>query len=140
MERYVYLITPLVAYVITQTTKMVVSLRKDGVQMRDAWSSGGMPSVHTATMVSLVTIIGLRDGLHSPLFSIVFVLTCIVAYDAVGVRRTAGETAEAVISLQKQVKERRHILVHAALGHAPSQVAVGAAIGIFVGVILANLL
>lgn len=140
MSDYVYIITPAAAYVLAQALKIIFELRKDGVQLRDSWSSGGMPSVHTATIVALATVIGINGGTKTPLFAVVFVLACIVAYDAMGVRRTAGEAAIAARELQKVNKIKTDKLVHAARGHTPVQVAAGIVIGFGVGVIGALLL
>lgn len=135
MNDYIYLITPAVAYIIGQFLKAALELRKDGVTFSDAVASGGMPSVHTATMVALLTVIGDRHGITSVIFGLAATVTAIVAYDAVGVRRTAGEAALAARELQHKAKGT-HQVIHVMRGHSPVQVLAGAVLGFVVGFIL----
>ena len=94
--------------------------------------AGGMPSSHSAVVVSLATLIGKEHGLDSSIFALS------VMYDAAGVRRAAGKQAKLLNKLIEtpglsgvQVSEK---LVEV-LGHTPFQVFVGAIIGIIVGCI-----
>lgn len=100
--------------------------------------AGGMPSSHSAVVVSLATLIGKYEGVDSVLFAMAVISACVVMYDAAGVRRAAGKQATllnkivetpGLSSLEVQGK-----LVEV-LGHTPIQVIVGAIIGIIVGVI-----
>ncbi|MEZ4618905.1 MAG: divergent PAP2 family protein [Caldilineaceae bacterium] len=59
--------------------------------------SGGMPSSHTAMVVSLATVLGIEYGLDSSLFAIGVVLSVIVMYDATGVRQQSGKHAKVSI-------------------------------------------
>ncbi|HEY2420575.1 MAG TPA: divergent PAP2 family protein, partial [Neobacillus sp.] len=58
------------------------------------FSTGGMPSSHTSTIISLTTAIGLISGFNSDDFAICVVVSGIVIYDATGIRRQAGFHAE----------------------------------------------
>ncbi len=98
--------------------------------------AGGMPSSHSAVVMSLTVLIGRNAGFDSYAFAAAFVFSCIVMYDAAGVRRAAGKQARLLNKIIDtpgltgvQVQER---LVEV-LGHTPLQVFVGAAIGIIVG-------
>ena len=95
-----------------------------------------MPSSHSAVVMSLTVLIGRNAGFDSYAFAAAFVFSCIVMYDAAGVRRAAGKQARLLNKIIDtpgltgvQVQER---LVEV-LGHTPLQVFVGAAIGIIVG-------
>ena len=70
-----------------------------------AWmfSSGGMPSSHSALMTATTTGIGLHIGFDTPVFALAFALTMIVTYDAAGVRRQAGIHAEKINLLINEV-------------------------------------
>ena len=101
----VYLLAMAIAWATAQALKYLISVTKSG-RWNDTSSvlnSGNMPSVHTATVVSLVVVVGLEDGLSSGLFALSFILAAIVAYDAMGVRRSSGEQG---LSLVKLLKER----------------------------------
>ena len=100
--------------------------------------AGGMPSSHSAVVVSLATLIGKNQGVDSPLFAVALILAFVVMYDAAGVRRAAGKQAQLLNKIIEtpglttgQVSEK---LVEV-LGHTPIQVIVGAIIGIIVGIL-----
>ena len=100
--------------------------------------AGGMPSSHSAVVTSLATMIGKSQGINSQIFALSVIFACIVMYDAAGVRRAAGKQAKLLNKLVEtpgltniEVQER---LVEV-LGHTPTQVLVGAIVGIVVGLI-----
>ena len=101
--------------------------------------AGGMPSSHSAVVVSLATLIGKNQGVDSPLFAVALILAFVVMYDAAGVRRAAGKQAKLLNKLIEtpglstvEVSEK---LVEV-LGHTPLQVIVGALIGLVAGLIV----
>ena len=57
------------------------------------FGSGGMPSSHTAFVVSLTLMIGATQGFDSAIFALSFTMAAIVMYDATGVRRETGKQA-----------------------------------------------
>ena len=57
------------------------------------FASGGMPSSHTAAMSALCVAVGRAEGFDSDLGALTIVLSTIVMYDAMNVRRAAGEQA-----------------------------------------------
>ncbi|WP_216902671.1 divergent PAP2 family protein [Synechococcus sp. CCY 9618] len=61
--------------------------------------TGGMPSSHSALMTGTTAALGWDLGFGDPLFALAAVLSFIVLYDASGVRRAAGLTAERVNGL-----------------------------------------
>ena len=98
-----------------------------------------MPSSHSAVVTSLATMIGKSQGIDSPIFALSVVFAFVVMYDATGVRRAAGKQAKLLNKIVEtpglsgiQVSEK---LVEV-LGHTPTQVLVGAIIGILVGLII----
>ena len=108
------------------------------MQFSRLFTSGGMPSSHSAVVVSLATLIGRENGFGSSIFALSVIFAFVVMYDAAGVRRAAGKQAKLLNKLIEtpgltgvQVSEK---LVEV-LGHTPFQVFVGAIIGIIVGCI-----
>jgi uncharacterized protein len=102
------------------------------------FSSGGMPSSHSALVTSVMLSIGLYEGFNTSLFALSFILAMIVVYDAAGVRREAGRHAEKINILinelfsghpisDKQLKE--------VIGHTPAQVIAGVILGLGTAVI-----
>lgn len=100
--------------------------------------AGGMPSSHSAVVITLAVMIGKSQGFDSPIFALALIFSFVVMYDAAGIRRAAGKQAKMLNQLIEtpglsgvQVSER---LVEV-LGHTPMQVVVGALIGLIVGLL-----
>jgi len=68
------------------------------------------------------------EGWRNPIFVLSAVLAVVVIRDALGVRRTAGEEGKTINSIIRLAHVRTP-LVHYSLGHTPTEVAVGIAIG-----------
>jgi uncharacterized protein len=111
---------------------------------KELWTTGGMPSSHSAGVTSLTTYIGLRNGFSSIPFALSTVLSLVVMYDAMGIRRHAGliasevnELEEAVEELSKQhpqmTRPKKDQELEERLGHLPEEVAGGALLGILLG-------
>jgi uncharacterized protein len=116
------------------------------------FSTGGMPSSHTAMIVSLTTVIGLMSGVTSNEFAICVVVSAIVMHDAMGVRRHAGYHAEILNTLLADFNSLIETLkdpnlkkpesrekLKELLGHQPTEVFFGAVTGFIVGVITYSL-
>lgn len=112
------------------------------------FSTGGMPSSHTSTIISLTTAIGMTSGFHSNEFAICVVVSTIVMFDATGVRRHAGYHAEVLNKLlvdfnrlidslkdPNLMKTEYKNNLKELLGHKPIEVFFGAITGILVGVL-----
>lgn len=112
------------------------------------WSAltqtGGMPSSHSAGVASLAAYIALKKGVPAIDFAISSLFGLIVMYDAMGIRRAAGEMAVELNQLDVQVEqlsdrhpglyhERRQEALKEQLGHIPQEVAVGAVLGAAIG-------
>ncbi|SRR5690606_31083866 len=129
-----YLTAIVLAWVVSQGGKfLIANVRQWGtVDVRQLYRSGSMPSSHTAAVIALMTTIGLVEGIESGIFAIATLFAAIVMYDAVMVRRSAGEQGEAIQSLIREQKSKVK-LPRAAKGHEPLEVAGGAVIGLATG-------
>ena len=92
-------------------------------------------------IVSLATIIGLEEGLKSPLFSMSIILAIIVIRDALGIRRYLGQHGHILNILVKDLKdddvlEAKYPYLLEKIGHTPAQVFIGSIIGLFVSVVI----
>lgn len=99
------------------------------------FSTGGMPSSHSALASALATSVGMRLGFGTPAFSVSAVLMMVVMYDAAGVRRAAGQQAVAINFLFSKLEEQGVKLdkkLKEMLGHSPVEVAAGALLGIII--------
>lgn len=68
--------------------------------------SGGMPSAHSALVVSIAVGMARKMGFSSPEFALAITLSGIVMYDAMGVRRAAGEQARVLNRMLQNIKEQ----------------------------------
>ncbi len=96
------------------------------------FTSGGMPSSHTALMTATTLAIGLYVGFGSPLFALAFAISMIVIYDAAGVRRQAGIHAQRINLLLHELFKGNPIsqdLLKEVIGHTPQQVIGGIILG-----------
>jgi|SRR3989338_2286530 len=111
-----------------QLLKLVIYFfRHKSLSWHDLVVTGGMPSSHSAFVVSLASIIYLEEGL-STAFVISLVLTLIVLRDAFGVRRTVGMEGKQIEKLLKLHKLKSKF--HYSMGHTPLEVAVGVLLGL----------
>jgi len=106
------------------------------------WTTGGMPSSHTAVVTALATSIGFTLGIADPLFAISFFYGLLVIRDAMGVRRAAGiqaHTLNRLIAVLKKERPLRIKLVKEIHGHSTAEVSVGILIGFFIAVAFCSL-
>lgn len=134
------LILPIIAVLIAQAAKFFIKSNHQQFSYKNIFAYSGMPSAHSAMMVSLATIVGLEEGLASPLFAITFIIAIIIIRDALGLRRYLGEHGKILNILVKDLKDDElldksypHLLER--IGHTPNQVIVGSIIGFLVSLI-----
>ena len=75
-----YLIVIVLGWIAAQGLKYVfavIKTKKIG-NFRQLYTSGNMPSSHSACVVGLATVIGLTDGFGSALFGLAFLFAMIV--------------------------------------------------------------
>ena len=138
------LISAVLGWTVAQFLKTVIDMViNKSFNPERIFGSGGMPSSHSATVCALTTASGMKYGVGSFEFAISFVLSMIVMYDAMGVRRETGKQAKLLNSvffenilnldgvfLQEKLKEY--------VGHTPLQVVAGAVLGILLAVLTGN--
>jgi acid phosphatase family membrane protein YuiD len=133
-----YLIAAIAAWIVAQGLKYIIaSIKSKNLRSnkRQLYLSGGMPSAHSATVISLLVVIGFADGIGSAVFGLGALFAAIVMYDAVMVRRSSGEQGAALIAVIRE-QNSKVPLPRAAKGHSPTEVLVGAFIGAVVGLVV----
>ncbi len=97
------------------------------------FSTGGMPSSHSAAVVALSIACAIYAGLDSPFFAITFVLAGVVMIDASGVRYETGKQAIIIKQITKKLFSDDAESINSGLkelvGHTPFQVVMGALLG-----------
>ena len=128
------LLVALLACFLAQGLKLVIELIKHGkVSIRFLFSTGGMPSAHSALVGALATSVGQAQGWDTTEFAIASIFAVIVMYDAAGVRQAAGKQARIlnqILDEMYQGKDFNEERLKELLGHTPFQVFVGLALGI----------
>ena len=103
------------------------------IDLQQAFGTGGMPSSHSALMISTTLGIGLFDGFNSSTFALAIAVSMVVLYDAAGVRRQAGFHAERINMIFKELWEGKPLEekdLKEMLGHSPLEVTGGILVGI----------
>ncbi len=128
------LIASLTAGFATQIFKFVREAFKGHVNWNLLNSYGGMPSAHTAFVSSLTTAVGISEGVDSAGFAISFILSLIIARDAIGFRRYLGTHGRVINMLMRELPDGEELKYPMQLkervGHTPLEALVGALVGI----------
>lgn len=142
LGKNVVLMTAIASWAMAQFLKSITSYWKyREFRAERLVGAGGMPSSHTALVVSLAAAVWFHDGLESSQFAVASVLASIVMYDAAGVRRAAGKQAKVINKLVREmrvehtVKETR---LKELLGHTPLEVLAGAVLGLAMAALFAR--
>lgn len=99
------------------------------------FSSGGLPSSHSALVTAVALSIGFQDGFDTPIFALAVAIAMIIIYDAAGVRRQAGFHAERINEIMKNFIESRRFPeedLKEMLGHTPFEVITGVILGVLI--------
>lgn len=135
------LMSAFIAWFMAQFFKFIIDiLRYRQFNLNKFFSSGGMPSSHSAFVCALTTAIAIQDGLASSAFAISCVISMVVMYDATGVRRETGKQATILNNLVEDLMEEKPDYFQKELkelvGHTPLQVFSGAFLGIIIPLII----
>ncbi len=106
--------------------------------------SGGMPSSHSSVVCALSVATLRVCGFESVEFAIAVALASVVMYDAMNVRRAAGEQAKILNQLVEEwidkINENLHLgtnkKLKELLGHTPYEVLGGALVGTIIGLLV----
>ena len=134
-----YLLTIALSWVIAQGAKyIIVAIKNQNFDhLRQLYLSGNMPSAHSATVMSMATIIGLKNGFEPAIFGVAIMVAMVVMYDAVMVRRSVGEQGLALQGLIRAAKNNERVVIpRAAKGHTPLEVVVGGILGVMIGLVV----
>ncbi len=135
------LLTSAISWAIAQIAKTtIVLIRARSFQPRYLFTSGGMPSAHSAAVSALTTYVAFTSGTGTVIFAVCVVFALIVMYDATDVRQSVGQQAVIINRIVDEIKLGRPMTelssdLRELIGHTPFQVFAGAAIGIFVSAV-----
>ncbi len=129
------LICALTAWFVAQALKIPTYwLIEKKLDWKRFFGSGGMPSSHSAFVISLALMVGAVEGFDTAAFAISVVLATIVMYDASGVRRETGLQAQVINEILRKVFVDGQPISEAELkelvGHTKVEVAGGFVVGV----------
>lgn len=134
------LVASFIAWAIAQLSKTLYELiRYRKLRLSRLVSAGGMPSSHSALVMGLATATGRVAGIDSAVFAVSLVLAAIVMYDAAGVRRAVSIQARILNQMIDEAFQGKHFAeqrLRELIGHTPTQVLVGALLGVGVALLV----
>lgn len=151
------LVAAMASIFISQVTKIPVAyFMKRPVTMTLMFSTGGMPSSHSAGVTALITAIVIQHGFDSPLTAISMTFGILVMFDSMGVRRQSGEhgiilnelinefqlltksitSGETNTDLQEEIENNSSMQSSEFLGHKPIEVIFGLLYGMVLSILI----
>jgi acid phosphatase family membrane protein YuiD len=128
--------TALAAWLLAQVLKIPIDFF---LHRRWDWAlffaAGGMPSSHSALVVSAALSAGLHHGFDSEIFALAVTIAMVVVYDATGVRRQAGMQAQKINILVEELLKGHpisHEQLREVIGHTPLEAIGGVLLGLVV--------
>lgn len=142
------IILAMVSLLLCQVAKFIIfSIRERRPMVSTLFTTGGMPSSHTATVISLIVGMGLLqlhdNGSLDYSFAVALVFGIIVIHDAMGVRLEASKHAKILNNLvsSEDIKTKQDLgfgekgKLKELLGHKGFEVLGGFLFGLIVGIV-----
>lgn len=127
-------------WVAAQGVKITLDLcHRRPLDLRRFFSTGGMPSAHSATVCGLAMSTGLVCGFDAPQFAIAAVFALITMFDASTVRYAAGQQARVLNEIIAELHTEHRLRgakLKELLGHTRIEVVAGMTLGIALSTIL----
>lgn len=127
---------------------IIRSIKLKKFDINSFFTTGGMPSSHTATVISLATALGLFQyhdlkGQFDYSFAVALVFAAVVIHDAMGVRLEASKhaqilnkmVADETVEVKKELGFGKKNVLKELLGHKPFEVFMGFLYGVIVAII-----
>lgn len=136
-DSYAYILVIALAWFISHLIKAVIALyegKRKSVS-NNFFASGGMPSAHTATVISLAVLIGLNQGFLSAIFALAALFAIITMHDSMRVRWSAGKNSEAI---NKIIEDEKLPIskVKINYGHTKLEVLAGGLLGVIIACVV----
>lgn len=142
------LFVSVITVVIAQCLKVpIYYIKNKQWKISIAFSTGSMPSSHTAFVVSLATSIGIVEGVDTSIYALSVVFAMIIIHDAIKVRGESGKQAVVLNDLNESVSEIRKLInikntkemrenkLKELIGHTLNEVIGGIILGLIIPVI-----
>lgn len=138
------------SWITAQVIKIIIyTVIHKKFSMERLYGAGGMPSSHAALVCSTCVATLRQCGIESPIFALSLIFAGVVMYDAMGVRRAAGEQAKVInkmliVPSKEKASENQVEKVDffgsdslkELLGHTPMEVLGGATLGVIFAILV----
>lgn len=105
------------------------SIRNRRLEAHRLFSTGGMPSAHSAFVSALTVSVGFVEGWSSAALTVSVVLATIVVFDAVRLRRTVDHHSRVLHELIASLPDKRPAFNPPVVGHSTTEVVAGIVVG-----------
>ena len=144
------LFAAILGWFFAQAAKVLLTLiTKRRFQPERLWGAGGMPSAHSSMVCALTIAVARFEGVNSAVFALAVMFAFVTMYDAMGVRREAGEHAKLLNKYLNQLENQNadadgdgvpdrevdEIELNEFIGHTPLEVLGGAILGICIALL-----
>ena len=124
------LIAPIITLFIVQSIKLATDGIKGNFNLKGFFTAyGGMPSSHSAVVISIASMVAYREGIESTTFAIAATFASIVIIDAMVLRGYIDKQDTAINAIMKEHKSDISSYTPTNLRHSFLQVIVGGIIG-----------
>ena len=101
------LFAAVLGWLCAQVLKLIITAcMTKKVNVERLWGAGGMPSAHSAMVCALTISVARFYGVSDPLFALAVMFAFVTMYDAMGVRREAGEHARLLNKYLNQIRRK----------------------------------
>jgi len=137
-----YFIAPIIGWFASGTIKYIINYFRYKGKAKEHIGTGGFPSTHTTVITTPTVLIGLKEGVASPIFGLAVAVMIIVIMNATGLRREVGKHAKMLNKITNRensntkdsiTKQREKI------GHSYFEIIGGLFLGIVLGLILSKI-
>ena len=127
----------LIAVVAAQLIKISIDyVGRKKWNMSLLFSTGGMPSGHSAVVAALATSVYLDETATLALFAVVIVIAIMTVYDSLTIRKTVGHHTSILNEILRALKLHNKYAVKELAGHSFTQVIAGIALGVAIALIV----
>ncbi|MGZ3180794.1 MAG: divergent PAP2 family protein [Telluria sp.] len=134
-----YLLTPFVTWLLVGPLKFLINSVRARRWAFHLVGNGGFPSNHSSVVVSMATLVALREGIGHPAFGVAVTLCFIVMIDANSLRQHVGRQAAAINRLAAAVSDTGHRTLRERMGHTLVEIGGGIVTGILMGKLVYHL-
>lgn len=134
------ILAPILTLVVVQVIKLATDGIKGNFDLKHLVNTyGGMPSSHTAFVVSLTSMIGFKEGASSAAFAVAATFSLLFISDAAIFRKHVGVNSQALKKLIDKLpnsEKKQFPEIQTKLGHTLLQIITGGLIGFIIAYLI----